>query len=120
MNDSDPELCDLFSQLRSDDHRHAPAYANLLHRARHARARQSQTRSSQSWGRWATGLACAALVVIFVLAPALRPRPSLAKALPVLLKPDTVPHPIFASFTGSKPGNGSDCLLPFRLDLASL
>ena len=115
MNSNDQDLRESFDRLRKADHASAPEFRHVLVRARHAKA---STRSSVPW-RWAAGIATAAFAIV-ALTPVLKPRPSLAQALPELLKTDAHPEPILTQLTDAKPGAGSDFLLPFRLDLASL
>ena len=115
MNSNDQDLRDSFARLRQADHASAPEFRQVVLRARHARA---STGSSVPW-RWAAGLATAAFAVV-ALSPVFKTHPSLAQALPVLLQTDAHPEPILTQLTDAKPGAGSDFLLPFRLDLASL
>ncbi len=119
MNDQDPDLREAFARLRRRDHETAPAFRDTLHRARHAHASQGTKVTTRISWRWATGLAATA-IALTALAPAFKPRPSLAQALPVLLPAGGASQPFLRELTDGKPGSGSDFLLPFQLDLASL
>ena len=115
---TDPELREQFARLRKADHAAAPDFRETLRRARHAKASQTHPRTSTPW-YWAAGLATAVFAIV-ALSPVFKPKPSLAQTLPVLLKTETAPQPIFTHITDSHLGSGSDFLLTFRLDLASL
>ena len=119
MSDQDPDLRDAFARLRHSDQETAPAFRDTLHRARHARAAQSARVPARTSWRWAAGLTATAVVLV-ALTPVFKPRPSLTQALPVLLPARSAPQPFLSQLTEARPGSGSDFLLPFHLDLASL
>ena len=119
MSDQDPDLREAFAHLRHSDHEAAPAFRDTLHRARHASATQSASVPARTAWRWTAGLTATAIAVV-ALAPVFKPRPSLTQALPVLLPARSALQPFLSQLTDARPGSGSDFLLPFHLDLASL
>ena len=119
MSEQDPDLRDAFARLRHSDHETAPAFRDTLHRARHVQATQSSSVPARSSWRWAAGLTATAVALV-ALAPVFKPRPSLTQALPVLLPARPAAQPFLRQLTEARPGSGSDFLLPFHLDLASL
>lgn len=103
MNDSD--LRDLFAREHQRDAQRAPEFQHLL-----TRARAAAPRETVSWLRPTLAFAAVVMVGLSVAFwPASRPKPSLAKALPVLLPRQEQPSSLFASLGNHTP---SDFLLP--------
>ena len=123
MNDQDHDLRELFSRLRDEHHQRAPGFDHLWQRARRAAALPGSPaiRSALSWKMAACAAAVAAVAAgWFLVPPSTHPRPSLAKALPVLLDSDPGCAPLFARLTVSPPASGTDFLLPVNLTIDSL
>jgi len=69
--------------------------------------------------KWAASTAAATLVMA-ALMPVFKPRPSLAKVLPVLLSAPTKTEPLLAELTLPAGGSSSDFLLPLHLTIDPL
>lgn len=103
MNDSD--LRDLFARERQRDAQRAPEFQHVI-----TRAVASAPRETVSWLRPTLAFATVVIAGLSVaLWPAPPPKPSLAKALPVLLPKQQQPSSLFASLGNHTP---SDFLLP--------